>query len=156
LIFFLLLLSSCGTLNVHIKPGTTFTKSTTITVIGVEDNTGTKGQIEHLLLVEGFHIVSELTAKTAIKYKDKLKGSDDINTELSAEVYSIKELNSIYALEFHYTYYWEMFYWSYRRFSAKVTDLNTGEIVLTAHFSGDRSVNSVLNELVTRIDSQVK
>ena len=153
---FLLLLTSCGALNVYVKSGTTFTRRTTITVIGEEHASGTKGQIEHLLLVKGFNIVSESTAKTAIKYKEKITLSDQNNSELSAEVYSIKELNSIYALEIHYSSYYDAFYWGYDTFSAKITDLNTGEVVLTANFSGKRSVNSVLNELADKIDLQVK
>jgi len=48
-----------------------------------------------------------------------------------------------------------VFYWAYRNFSAKITDLNTGEIILTAQFSGDRSVDSVLNELMKKIDKQL-
>lgn len=159
-IFFLLLpiitLAGCGTLSVYVKPGTNFNRNTTMTVIGGEDESGTKGQIEHLLLTRGFNIVSESTAKNAIKYKDSLKGTDIINNEYIAETYLIKEINSVYALELNYSYYWDVFYWAYRRFSAKVTDLNNGEIVLTAQFSGDRSVNSVIKELVNKIDAQIK
>ena len=150
-----LLLTSCGTLSVYVKPGTNFSRNTTITVLGGEDKTGTKGQIEHLLLTKGFNIVSESTAKNAVKYKDSLKGTDTINNEYIAETYSIREINSVYALELNYTYYWDAFYYAYTRFSAKATDLNTGEIVLTASFSGDRPVNSVLNELLSKIDAQV-
>ncbi|HQO58791.1 MAG TPA: hypothetical protein PLT76_08750 [Candidatus Omnitrophota bacterium] len=156
LLIAVLLLAGCGTLNVYVKPGTNFNRNTTITVIGGEDRSGTKGQIEHLLLSRGFNIVSESTARNAIKYRGSLKGTDVINNEYIAETYSIREINSVYALEMNYSYYWDVFYWAYTRFSAKVTDLNNGEVVLTAQFSGDRSVNSVLNELVNKIDAQVR
>ena len=100
--------------------------------------------------------MSESNAKNAIKYRDSLKGTDIINNEYIAETYFVKEINSVYALELSYSYYFDMFYWSYTKFSAKVTDLNNGEIVLTAQFSGDRSVTSVLNELMDKINAQVK
>lgn len=156
ILFFSFLFISCGSVNVFVKPGTTFSKQTTITIIGGDDASNTKGELEFLLLSKGFNIVSESTAKTAVRYKDRIKGSDRFNNEFNAEVYSIKELNSIYAMETNYSYYYDVFYYAYRRFSARVTDLNTGEIVLTVSFSGDRSVSSVLEDLVNQIDALVK
>jgi len=109
-------------------------------------------------LTRGFNIVSESNAKNAIKYRDSLKGTDIINNEYIAETYFVKEINSVYALELSYSHYYNRtwFYWSYTRFSAKVTNLSNGEIVLTALLSGDESVSSVLNELGDKINAQVK
>lgn len=156
LILLMFFITSCGTVNVFVKPGTSFSRQTTITIIGGDDRSNTKGQLEFLLLSRNFNIVSESTAKTAIRYKDKLKGSDRYNNEFNAEVYSIKELNSIYAMETNYTYYYDVFYYAYRNFTAKVTDLNAGEIILTVNFSGSRSVSSVLEDLADQLSALVK
>jgi len=156
LFLLIFLITSCGSVNVFVKPGTTFTKQTTITIVGGDDGSNTKGQLEFLLLSKGFNIVSESTAKTAIRYKDKLKGNDRYNNEFNAEVYSIKELNSIYAMETNYTYYYDVFYYAYRNFTARIMDLNTGEIVLTVNFSGDRSISSVLDDLANQLAALVK
>jgi hypothetical protein len=149
-------LISCGTLNVKVKPGTKFSRNTTVTIAVDEDQSGTVGELNHLLFENGFNVVAYSTAKKAVKYKDEIKGSDPINNKFEAEIYSIKELNSIYALELDYTYYYDMFYYAYRSFSARVIDLNTGEIVMSANFRGDKSVGSVLEDFVNQLSQQVK
>jgi hypothetical protein len=149
-------MTGCGSVNVYVKPGAVLSKKSTITVTGENDQSGTRGTLEHLLLSKGFNIVSETTAKTAVRYKDQLQGSNSYNNEFSSEVYSVKELNSVYALDTRYTYYYDMLYYAYRSFSAKVVDLNTGEVVLSVSFVGDRSVNSVLEDCVEQIAKLVK
>lgn len=157
IILLMFLINSCGSVDLFVKPGTSFNKQTTITVLGSDyDGSNTKGQLEFLLLSRGFNIVSESAAKTAIRYKDKLQGSDRFNNEFSAEVYSIKSLNSIYAMQTNYTSYYDMFFYAYRNFTAKIIDLNTGEIVLTVNFSGDRAVSSVLESLANQLSALIK
>ena len=156
IILLMILLESCGTVDLFVKPGTSFNKQTTITIVGDDDGSNTKGQLEFLLLSKGFNIVSETSAKTAIRYKDRLKGSDRFNNEFNAEVYSIKELNSIYAMTTNYSYYYDMFFYAYRNFTAKVIDLNTGQIVLTVNFAGDRAVSSVLSSLADQLSALIK
>ena len=152
----MILLESCGTVDLFVKPGTSFNKQTTITIVGDDDGSNTKGQLEFLLLSKGFNIVSETSAKTAIRYKDRLKGSDRFNNEFNAEVYSIKELNSIYAMTTNYSYYYDMFFYAYRNFTAKVIDLNTGQLLLTVNSAGDRAVSSVLSSLADQLSALIK
>lgn len=155
-LFFLLLITSCGSaLNVYVKNGTEFNKKSSITVVGGDDKTGTKGKLEYLLLSNGFNIVSESTARTAIKHKEKLQYTNEINNKLKSETYSVKEFNSTYVLELNYTYD-DDGGWCYDTFYAKVTDVNTGEVVLTATFSGSEYVTSVLNELVDKMNQNLK
>jgi len=156
LILPILLLTSCGTMSVFVKPGTTFSKNSSITIVAKDDLSGSVGELTHLLFSKGFNVISYSTAKTAVKYKDKIQGSDIVNNEFNAEVYSIQELNSIYALEINYTYYYDVFYYAYRSFSARVTDLNTGEIIMSANFRGDKSVRAVLSDLVNKMSLQIK
>lgn len=159
-ILFLLLIiaifNACGSLQVTVKPDANFSKNATLTIAKSEDETGTVGELNHLLFSKGFNIIAYSTAKKAIKYKDEIKGENSTNNEFEAEIYSIQELNSIYALELNYSYYYDMLYWAYNSFSARVIDLNTGEIIMSAYFRGDRSVHSVLSEFVERLSQQVK
>lgn len=155
-LLFLTIMSSCGSVKLSVKPGTTFSRNATLTIAAQDDKSGTVGELNHLLFEKGFNVISYSTAKTAVKYKDKIEGSAPVNNEFEAEVYRIKELNSIYALELDYTYYYDAFYYAYRSFSARVVDLNSGEIVMSANFRGDRSVRSVLKDFTTQLAAQIK
>lgn len=131
-------------------------QNATLTLVGTDsDVTGTYGELNYLLSSKGFNVVSYSTAKNAIRYKNQIQGTNIVNKSIDAEVYSIKELNSIYALEIDYTYYYD-FTIMYRNFSAKVTDLNTSEIVMSANFRGNRSVQSVLKEFVNQLAAKTQ
>ena len=151
-----LFITSCGTMQVTTKPDVVLSKSASITIAQQEDQTGTVGELNHLLFSKGFNVIAYSTAKKAMTYKEKNTGDDMVNNETNAELHSFREINSIYALELNYTYYYDMLYWAYRNFSARVVDLETGEIVMSAYFRGDRSVRSVLNEFVNKLDEQVR
>ena len=49
-------------------------------------------------------------------------------------------------------FYWDVFYWRFKSFIAEVTDLTSGNIVITTNFSGDKSVSSVLNNFVSELE----
>lgn len=151
-----LFFTSCGTVKVSVKPGAKFSRNATLTIAQEDDISGTVGELNHLLFEQGFNVIAYSTAKKAIKYKDEIKGSDPINNEFEAEIYSIKELNSIYALELNYTYYYDMFYYAYRSFSARVINLYTGEIIMSANFRGDKSIRAVLKDFVNQLTQQIK
>jgi|GEM_PF-5732807 len=155
-LFLTVVMSSCGVVQVTTNPNTTINRNSAVTIAQEEDMSGTVGELNHLLFFKGFKVISYSTAKKAVKYKDQNKGDDWVNNETEAEIYSVTELNSIYALEMNYTYYYDVLYWAYRNFSARLVDLETGEIVMSAYFRGDRSVRSVLNELVNKMDEQVR
>lgn len=157
IILTILFFTSCGTVKLSVKPGAKFSRNATLTIAQEDDLTGTVGELNHLLFEKGFNVIAYSTAKKAIKYKDKIKGSYPVNNEFEAELYSIKELNSIYALELDYTYYYDVFFgYYYRSFSARVIDLNTGEIIMSANFRGDKSVSAVLRDFVNQLSQQIK
>jgi len=156
LIFILFIMTSCGVMQVTTKPGVTLSKNASITIVQAEDQTGTVGELNHLLFAKGFNVIAYSTVKKAMKYKEANNGDNLINNTTDAELYSVQELNSIYALELDYTYYYDMLYWAYTNFSARIIDLNTGEVVLSAYFRGDRAAHSVLSELANKISDQVK
>ena len=151
-------MSSCGTVKLSVKPGATFSRNATLTIPTPEDHdeTGTYGELNHLLLEKGFNVIPYSTAMAVVKYKDKIEGSDPVNDEFEGETERIKELNAVYVLELNYAYYYDVFYYSYTNFSARVFDLKSGEIVLTANFRGDRSVRSVLKDFTTKLAAQIK
>lgn len=155
-ILLLLALSSCGAVRLSVKDNAKFTKNTTVTVAANDDQSGSVGELNQLLFEYGFNVVSYSTAKKAIQYKDEIKGSDPNNSRFEAEIYSVRELNSVYAIELDYTYYYDVFYYSYRSFSARVIDLNTGQIVASANFRGDRSVSGVLEDFAEQLAARIK
>ncbi|MBU0568129.1 hypothetical protein KKC52_08800 [bacterium] len=172
LVLLLFVLVSCGTVNVAIKPNTTFTKQGTITVV-VEstDPIGVQGNLEHLLLEKGFEVVSQVVAEEKVKLQSESEGgvlakgksNEDqytavvVGKSLSEQAVSrIRELKSTYILRFKYHSYWDVFYWAFTTFNATVVDLRTGEVVASVNFSGDRSANSVLEEFINKLTATIK
>lgn len=147
--------SSCGAVKLSVKPGASFSRDATLTIAHEEDNSGTVGELSHLLFEKGFNLISYSTAKNAVKYKNEIKGTDPVNNAFEAEIYSIKELNSIYALELSYSFLDETASY-YKSFSARVIDLNSGEIVMSANFRGKRTVRSVLKNFAKQLADQIE
>lgn len=168
----LLLLTGCGTVNVAMKPQTTFTKNSTVTVVVQNsDRLGVQGKLEHLLLERGFEIISQAVAQ------EKLKLSSESNARIAARGVSgagesaaailgkneseqsltrVTEVKSSYILRFHYHAYYDVFYWAFTSFNATVVNLGTGEVVASVSFSGDRSVDSVLEEFANKLASSAR
>ncbi len=67
-----------------------------------------------------------------------------------------QEFNSLYILDLDYHYYYDVFYYAFTRFTATITDLRSGEIIMTAHFRGDKSCKAVLKEFVKKLNSVIK
>ena len=159
IIFFsALILIGCGSVKVMVKPNTNFSGNSTITISAARDPIAVQGKLEHLFLSRGYEVVSEIVARDRIKYQDNIENkitspNQTIPEKSSAEasLERVKEFKSAYVLKFKYSAYWDVFYYSFEEFSASIVDLSTGEIVTTVLFSGDRSVDSVLEELVEKI-----
>ncbi len=147
LIFF-----SCGTMNVFVNPDSTYSKKNPITINqSSDDASGTLGELQFLLQSNGYKLMSYGAAKKAINLDTESK-----TESFHGEVTNTVDFNSVYVIDLNYTYYYDMLYYAYRSFSATITDLKTGEIVMTANFRGDRSCRSVLNELVKKMNSVIK
>jgi hypothetical protein len=82
--------------------------------------------------------------------------SQSENGSYHGEITNTTTFNSVYVMDINYSYYYDVFYWAYTSFSATITDLKTGEIIMTANFRGDKSVRSVLSELVQKMNVVIK
>ena len=91
------------------------------------------------------------TAKKALNL-DSQYGSSSTHNEMTFT----KEFNSIYLMDVDYTYYYDLIYYAYTNFTATITDLRTGEIIMTANFRGDKSCRAVLRELVENLNKVIK
>lgn len=144
-------MSSCGTVKIYSNPESEFNKKTPITInLESDDKSGTLGELQFLLKSKGYNVLSYNSAK---KYL-----SLDVNKEkenIHGVIVGNKEFKSLYILNVDYTYYWDVFYYSYTSFSATITDLVSGEIIMTANFRGDRNCGAVLNEFVEKMNLRI-
>jgi len=99
--------------------------------------------------------VKQYTTKL-IHYKANKIGNDNYNNEYNSELYNVNQINSIYTLELNYSYYWDILFYSYTSFSARIIDLETSEILMSANFRGDKSIKSVLSEFTNKMSRQIR
>ncbi len=179
---FSLVIFSCGSstpvvtgpdVEVFVKPGVVFSKDASITVLRKgthstnilgnrtdEDVMGAGGIITNELIKEGFNIISASLAREAIKFHKESRGSDPENSEMSAELYMVKELNSVYSLEFEGAGNLDVIrlpkHYDFTSFSAVLTDLNTGEIIASGSFVGNAPVDYVCTQFVEQLVSKLQ
>lgn len=146
-----ILMSSCGTMQVYVNQESTYSRSNPITITNSSDESGALGQLQFLLQSNGYKLMSMSAAKKALNLDTVENGN-----QFHAEITNTTSVRSVYVLEMHYTYYWDMFYYAFTSFSATITDLESGEIIMTSNFRGDKSVNAVLNEFVTKMNAVIK
>ena len=145
-------------LNVVVKPGTSFSTVDTITIMNqldLEDAAGIEGILTNLLMGEGFHVISGSTARTVYKYVQGSPDTEGAAHEMNAELYRVVELNSVYVLEFSGKVYLDFLrlprHYDFTNFSATITDITTGEIVVSANFTGNSPVEAVCRDFVNRM-----
>ncbi|MBF0361950.1 MAG: hypothetical protein HQK49_13120 [Oligoflexia bacterium] len=144
---------------VEVKEGKSikFNSNETITVIcRGKDELGLSGELEHILISQGFDVVSEEVAK------NKAKTVIDVNLnnkkiEGTVEDYNVKELQSVYALSFSYTTAYDGLF-SERKINklhGSVIDLHTGKIIKSLKIERNsmslKSNVEILEELVTQM-----
>jgi len=145
------LLTSCGTLNVYVNQSSTYSKKNPITINqSSDDQSGTLGELQFLLQSNGYKLMSYGAAKKALNLDTEAHSST-----FHGEITNSTTFKSVYVLNLNYTYYWDSFYYAYRSFSSTITDLRTGEIIMTANFRGDKSCRAVLTELVDKMNSVI-
>ncbi len=145
-------------LNVVVKPGTSFSTVDTITIMNKldpEDAAGIEGILTNLMMGEGFHVISGSTARTVYKYVQGSPDTEGAANEMNAELYRVVELNSFYVLEFSGKVYLDFLrlprHYDFTNFSATITDITTGEIIVSANFTGNSPVEEVCREFVDRM-----
>lgn len=145
------LLYSCGTMQVYVNNDATYSRKNPITITNSSDETGALGQLQYLLQSNGYRLMSMSAAKKALNL-DMTKNNNSSHSEITHTT----TVNSVYVLEMHYTYFYDIFYYGFYSFSATITDLVTGEIIMTSNFRGEKSVNAVLNEFVREMNKVIK
>ena len=144
--------SSCGSMQVYVNHDAKYSKKNPITINqSSDDQSGTLGELQFLLQSNGYKLMSYGAAKKALNLDSQSQSG-----AYHGEITNTTSFNSVYVMDLNYTYYYDMFYYAYRSFSATITDLKTGEIVMTANFRGDRGVRSVLQELVSKMNTVIK
>ena len=139
-------------MKVYVNQESTYTKKNPITINkSLDDDSGTLGELQFLLQSNGYKLMSYGAAKKALNLDTQSQ-----NGTFHGEITNSTTFNSVYVLDLNYSHYWDALYYAYTNFSATITDLKTGEIVMTAHFRGDKSVQAVLKELVTKMNSVIK
>ncbi|MDR3286598.1 MAG: hypothetical protein LBT27_04070 [Prevotellaceae bacterium] len=151
-IFFVL--SSCGTMKVHVNKDNTYSRTNPITINRYsDDETGSLGELQFLLQSNGYRLMSYHAAKQALNF-DSQRQSGTYHGEIT----NTTTVKSVYVLDFTYSYYYEMYlsYYKYSSFSASITDLRTGEIIMTATFRGKKGCRAVLKEFVNKMNTVIK
>lgn len=145
-------------LTVVVKPGTSFATGDTITIMNKldrEDAAGIEGILTNQLMKHGFHVISGSSARTVYKYVKESTDTEDSVNEVNAELYRVIELNTVYVLEFSGKVYLDFLrlprHYDFTSFSASVTDITTGEIVISGNFTGNRPVGEVCREFVDKM-----
>ena len=150
IIALLFILTSCGSTKVYVNQDSTYSNKNPITIVAPQDESGTMGELQFLLQSNGYKLMSYSAAKKALNLDTEYK-DDSTHKELT----NTTSFNSAYVLELHYNYEWELRY-VYTTFSATITDLRSGEIVMTANFRGEKSCRSVLESLVKKMNEVIK
>jgi hypothetical protein len=146
------LLSSCGSMRVYVNQDTTYSRKNPITINqSSDDESGTLGELQFLLQSNGYKLMSYGAAKKAFNLDSQSESGS-----YHGEITNTTTFNSVYVMDINYSYYYDVFYWAYTSFSATITDLKTGEIIMTANFRGDKSVRAVLSELVQKMNAVIK
>lgn len=138
----------------NVNPNSIFSKDKRITVI---DKTGSrfsevKEAFESSLIANGFNLISESVSRESKIINNKINLNASINQKI--EEYRTKEIKSDYAIEIKYRGYTTIAT-VLRNFSATVIDLETGNIVVSATFSGDRPMKEVFRKLISEINSKL-
>lgn len=151
LILITFMVASCGTMQVYVNHDSTYSRKNPITIINKSDESGALGELQFQLQSNGYKLMSMTAAKKALNLDTDIS-SNSVHSELT----NTTTVRSVYVLEMHYTYYWDAFYYAFTNFSATITDLETGEIIMTGNFRGDKGVKSVITELVTEMNKVIR
>jgi len=144
--------TSCGSMKVYVNQDSSYSRKNPITInLDSDDMSGTLGELQFQLQSNGYKLMSYGSAQKALNL-DKKVDDDSTHSEISNTI----TFNSIYVMNVNYTYYYDAFFYAYRSFSATISDLRTGEIIMTANFRGDKSCRAVIKNLVIKMNEIIK
>ncbi len=146
-----LAISGCGTVSVTSSPDQKISRNARITVVTpASDPQNIAGELEHLLLSQGLAVTSEAVGRSQIEFSESEDVTSSTRTS-SGAVGSVTRLPTELILRFSYNAYFDVFYWSFTRFNGTIVDLETGAVIASVSFTGDRSVASVLEDFAQQI-----
>lgn len=144
-------LTSCGTLEVAVDPKTSFSRENPITIVNSQKrNVASLGYLQYLLKENGYKLISYDVAEKTINI-DTSTNYDKSHQTVSNGI----NYKSAYVLKYDFVPYKsddDIF----EQFSATLTDLTSGEIIMSAHITGTMDIHDSLEQLVYHINSFVK
>ncbi|KXS52718.1 MAG: hypothetical protein AWU57_2903 [Marinobacter sp. T13-3] len=156
LLCLVLVISGCGTVSVASSPDQKISRNAKITVVTpASDPQNIAGELEHLLLSQGFAVTSEAVGRSQIEFNESEEVTSNTRTS-SGAVGSVTRLPTDLIMRFSYNAYFDVFYWSFTRFNGTIIDLETGAVIASVSFTGDRSVASVLEDFAQQIGRMVQ
>lgn len=153
--------SSCGTtMKVAVNPNSSYSKNNPITIIDeskYSEKTGALGELEYLLQSNGYNLMSMDAAKKAMNI-DETEDLDENHSEKHKELTHTTTYKSVYVLKMQYNSTIGTFNNNYYflNLSVTITDLATGELVMTSHFRGNKKIQIVLKKLVQEMNKVIK
>ena len=153
--------SSCGTtMKVAVNPNSSFSRNNPITIIDESkdsEETGALGELEYLLQSNGYNLMSMDAAKKAMNI-DETEDLNENHSEKHKELTHTTTYKSIYVLKMQYN--WTIAGFNYNililNLSVTITDLATGELVMTSHFRGNKKTQIVFKKLVQEMNKVIK
>ena len=118
-------------MQVFVNNESSYSRKQPITITNSADDSGALGELQFALQSNGYKIMSMKAAKKALNI-DSEGSSNDRHTEFTATT----SFNSVYVIEMNYSYYPDAFTAKpyFKSFSANITDLATGEIIMITIF----------------------
>lgn len=151
------MLSSCTAyMQVFVNHESKYSKKQPITIVNETDDSGALGELQFALQSNGYKVMSMKAAKKALNI-DTERDSDDTHSEITATT----TFNSVYVIEMNYSYYIDPLTSRahLHSFSANITDLATGEIIMTSRLNNsfiDCTVKQAVNLLVSEMNKVIR
>ncbi len=149
------LFSSCATMSVYVNQDTSFSKKNPVTIYNTSDLSGALGELQFALQSNGYRIMSLDAAKKALNLDTSTSGSST-----HSEITSTTTVNSVYVIKMDYVYYQDINGYCFKSFSATITDLETGEIIMTSKLNNNGltfpTVSYTINQLVQEMNKVIK
>jgi hypothetical protein len=141
---------------VTVAPGASLPPGSTITVIGGgDDPANVQGQLERLLLLRGYKVMSEGASRTLLEGTARTT-NDSSSTTSTASISAVRRVRSAFVLRYSYRTRAGLGTSDvFETFTATISDLRSGAIVAAADFSQGgltgKQVGTVLQEFVDKL-----
>lgn len=145
---------------VTLAPGVQLPAGASITVIRpYQDPANVQGQLERLLLLRGFRVVSDAVGSTRIEAEAQSSRDSAGGATTTASVGRVQRVRSEYALRYSYTTRMALGTNDvFQSFTATIVNLSTGALVAAADFTQGgltgKQVGTVLKEFVDQLPQQ--